>query len=287
MGNSSEEVRQVLNMLESGHISAAEAASLLAALRSSAQAESEQAPEALLAELSSPPVGEQDEENTMIGLTIDPEEPATRASAAPVSRERPAASPFPAPESQAAAQFEIPAGETSGADAPYESESPASDTAETGTPPPPPAEIARWRRYWLVPFLIGFGIMLLGTAWMYWAVTNSGYGLAFACAWVPFLIGVGVLAVGWNSRTYRWLHVRVKQHEDEWPRNIAISLPLPLDMIAWLLRTFHGRIPGLERSGLSPEKLSEMVRNLGKYATPEAPFYVQVEEDDQVLIYIG
>jgi len=92
------------------------------------------------------------------------------------------------------------------------------------------------------------------------------------------------MALAWGSRTARWLHVRVHQKEGERPQNISISLPLPLHLIAWLLRNFGSYIPNLDATGLD-----EVILALDK-TSPEAPLYVEVNEGsdgERVEVYIG
>ena len=119
---------------------------------------------------------------------------------------------------------------------------------------------------------------------MYLAYIRSGFGFWFACTWFPFLLGVAVMAAAWASRTARWIHVRVHQEEDEWPRKIAISLPLPIRLIAWFLRIFRPHIPNMEGANLD-----QMILALEK-TSPSAPMYVQVNEGEngeRVEVYIG
>lgn len=183
-------------------------------------------------------------------------------------------------EPQAQADAEIPVEESPGQET-------SAQESETGPGIPP--DLAKWRRFWLIPFGIGLVTLLLGATWMYNSYTASGIGFWFVCAWAPFLFGVAVLALGWHSRTARWLHVRVRQAQDEWPRNIAISFPLPLRLTAWMAQRFGDRIPEMSRAGIKPEFLDELVIGLEKYATPETPLYVEVDEadGDKVLVYIG
>lgn len=183
-------------------------------------------------------------------------------------------------EPQAHAEAEIPVEESPGQET-------SAQESETGLGIPP--DLAKWRRFWLIPFGVGLVILLLGATWMYNSYTASGIGFWFVCAWAPFLFGVAVLALGWHSRTARWLHLRVRQARDEWPRNIAISFPLPLRLAAWLAQRFGNRIPEKSRAGIKPEFLDELVMGLEKYATPETPLYVEVDEEDgdKVLVYIG
>ena len=241
---------RVLGMLDKGQITAGEAASLLDALNQAGEDEGM-------------------EQSPWLEAPEDPEEA--------VGFERREAV---AEEPQAKAYAEIPVEESSA------QESSAQDSETSAGIPP---DLAKWRRFWLIPFGIGLVILLLGATWMYNSYTASGIGFWFVCAWAPFLFGVAVLALGWHSRTARWLHLRVRQAKDEWPRNIAISFPLPLRFTAWMAQRFGNRIPEMSRAGIKPEFLDELVMGLEKYATPETPLYVEVDEEDgdKVLVYIG
>jgi hypothetical protein len=131
---------------------------------------------------------------------------------------------------------------------------------------------------------VGVSIFLVGALLMYWAWSASGFGFWFACTWFPFLLGVAVMALAWSSRTARWLHLRVHQKPGSKPERIAISLPIPLRLTAWALRTFGKRIPNMENTGLD-----EVILALDA-TSPEAPFYLEVEEGangERVEIYIG
>jgi hypothetical protein len=119
---------------------------------------------------------------------------------------------------------------------------------------------------------------------MFLAWQASGFGFWFACTWLPFFLGVAVMALAWSTRNLPWLHIRVHQKEGERPQRIAISLPLPLGLISWALRTFKHKIP--ETGNVN---IDEMVSAL-KYVSPDAPFSVDVNEGkdgERVQIYIG
>jgi hypothetical protein len=142
----------------------------------------------------------------------------------------------------------------------------------------------KWRSFWWIPMLVGVSITLVAAVLMYSAWNASGFGFWFACTWFPFLLGVTVMALAWASRTARWLHVRVEQKEGESPQRIAISLPIPLRLTAWFLRTFGHKIPHLGNTGLD-----ELIVALDA-TSPETPFYVEVNEGangEHVEVYIG
>jgi SHOCT-like domain len=155
----------------------------------------------------------------------------------------------------------------------------ASDQASAAMP-----DFARWRRFWVIPLWIGVGITVISALLLFWAQQASGVGFWFFCAGVPFTLGIVLIVLAWQSRTARWLHLRVHQSPGERPQNIAISFPLPLRLSSWFLRTFHYRIPGME--GVS---LDEAMSVLDKSTSPDQPLFIKVEEDDgeRVEIYIG
>lgn len=150
---------------------------------------------------------------------------------------------------------------------------------------PPMPDLSRWRRFWMIPLWVGVGVTVLAAYWMYRVQESSGFGLLFLCSWLPFLLGVGLMVIAWQSRTAHWIHIRVQQRENEWPRNIAISFPIPIGLTTWFLRNFKHKIHGLEKTSID-----ELIVALGSSATPENPLYVEVDDGDEgekVQVYIG
>ena len=154
----------------------------------------------------------------------------------------------------------------------------------TSTPADFDTDVSRWRRWWWIPLTVGIGITVVSGLLMFVAYKSSGFGFWFACLWFPLLLGVILMSLAAASRTARWLHVRVHQAEGEHPRTIKISMPVPIRFVAWMMRTFKHRIPGMDRSGMD-----EAVLALGKITSDE-PFYVKVDEGDsgeKVEVFIG
>ncbi|HSF82305.1 MAG TPA: hypothetical protein VLA49_13770 [Anaerolineales bacterium] len=148
-----------------------------------------------------------------------------------------------------------------------------------------PGDVDQWRRWWMIPLWVGVGFTVLAGVLMFWAQQAAGFGFWFYCSWVPFLLGLFLIVLAWQSRTARWLHLRVQQKEGEWPRNIAISFPLPIHLTAWFFRLFGNKIPGLQDTSLD-----EMILALDKTATPDNPLYVKVDEGEdgeRVEVFIG
>lgn len=168
-----------------------------------------------------------------------------------------------------------------------ETKTAAADVIETPLPPADqlPFDAARIRRYWVVPLWIGVGVTVIAGLLMYWANQAQGIGFWFACASAPLIFGLLLIILAVQSRTARWLYLRVEQPGSEWPRVIQFGFPLPLGIAARLLRFLRGRIPNM------PDiDLDGMLSSLGRSATPENPFYIQVEDDEdgeKVEIYIG
>ncbi len=164
-------------------------------------------------------------------------------------------------------------------------ERPAASAALAGEFVGPPPDLARWRRFWLYPLGVGFGVGGVSGLLFFFGLQASWAGIWLVCLALPFLAGLALFLLGLATRRARWLHVRVNTGQAEWPRRVAISLPLPIRTTAWILRLFRGRIPGAEEIALD-----EILLALGESATPDAPIYVEVDEGsgkEKVEVYIG
>ena len=145
-------------------------------------------------------------------------------------------------------------------------------------------EIKKWRRWWWVPLTLGIIVTVVSGSLMFLAYQKSGFGFWFACLWFPLLLGVVILSLGAASRTMRWLHVRIHQEPGEWPQTIAISMPVPLRFVAWILRIFRPYIPHMDNTSLD-----EVFLALEKTSSDQ-PFYVNVDEGEsgeKVEVFIG
>ncbi len=146
------------------------------------------------------------------------------------------------------------------------------------------AETRKWRSWWWIPLTVGIVITAVSGFLMVLAYQSSGFGFWFACLWFPLLLGVLVISLAAASRTTRWLHVRVHQVPGEWPRTIAISMPIPIRFTAWLLRVLKPFIHLEENINLD-----EIILALEKLS-PEQPLYVHVDEGEsgeRVEVFIG
>jgi hypothetical protein len=157
--------------------------------------------------------------------------------------------------------------------------------APEAEPSPPIPEMGKWKTWWLIPLWIGLANTVLGGLLMYWAYTAGGFSFWFVCAALPFFFGVLVMALASASRTARWIHIRVNTGEQEWPRRISLSFPLPIRLTAWFLRVFGQFIPKLQKTGVD-----ELILALEDSTSPENPLFVDVHEGEggeRVQVYIG
>ena len=138
---------------------------------------------------------------------------------------------------------------------------------------------------WVIPASIGVGITVVGAFLMFLAYRSGGLGIWLACATIPMLFGVAVLALGVATRTAKWVHLRVKTGQEDWPRNIALSFPLPLRLTAWCLKVFGPFIPQLKNTGVD-----ELLLAMGDGLSSQAPLFVDVtegENGERVQVYVG
>lgn len=151
-----------------------------------------------------------------------------------------------------------------------------------GHPPPsiPEAEIERWKTWWTYPLYIGVGIVIIAAIWMNSSYQDAGYSFWFFCAWVPLALGILLISLSWLSQKGPWIHVRVKGKD-----NVAISMPAPLGLAGWGLRTFGHLIPNLDRTSVD-----EIISALELSIKSDEPIYVLVDDDEgdeHVEVFIG
>lgn len=139
-------------------------------------------------------------------------------------------------------------------------------------------EIGWWKYAWLILFSAGTLIFLLGAFIIAWAYPGRHF-FWFYCAMLPLFFGALVLFLGWWSQRARWLHVRVQEHGG---REIAISLPLPIGLAAWLIRMLSPWIPQLRE-----QHISDLPPILDGLKGVKEPLSVEVDDGgDRVRVYI-
>lgn len=145
-------------------------------------------------------------------------------------------------------------------------------------------KLDRLRIWWLLPFILSLMLTALGAWWIYSGWRAAEFGLGFWLAWLPFLLGVGGMALSWSMESGPWLHVRIRQRPGSSPQNIAISLPLPLRALGFIIRIFKHKIPG----EVYEQGMDEILDALNQSTAEGQPFHIEVDEDDEhVQIWIG
>jgi hypothetical protein len=146
---------------------------------------------------------------------------------------------------------------------------------------------ARLKRLWVIPMWAGMIVATIAGSLMYAALlSNQGaLGLLFLCASGPFVLGLLVMFLAWSSRAAPWLHLRVQQAPGATPQRIALSFPLPVGVGAWFVRIFSGLIPGLR-----DRPVEDLLRMVQQTATSGEPIHIEVDEGEygeKVEIFIG
>jgi CHASE2 domain-containing sensor protein len=102
------------------------------------------------------------------------------------------------------------------------------------------------------------------------------------CGWIPMILGLLVMGLAWWSRYATWLHLRV--HEGD-GRRVAISLPVPLTLAAWVLRIARPFVPQLENTAVD-----EVILALRDSKTGDQPLMIDIDDEEsgeKVQIYFG
>lgn len=152
---------------------------------------------------------------------------------------------------------------------------------------PPPAtapfpEGNRWSEFWRYPFVVGAAVLTVGiTVLILLSLSGAAAGW-LVCGWLPILLGALVVAGAWWSKNARWLHLRISEPGE---RKIAISVPLPLTLAAWVLRIAQPFVPQLKDTGVD-----DLILALRDSKLSNEPLYIDVhdeEEGEHVEVYIG
>lgn len=135
-------------------------------------------------------------------------------------------------------------------------------------------------------FLWAGVIFTVLSAWaMFGIQQNAGTNFWFYCMGTPLFLGILFIVMGAGSRTSRWMYVNVdRSHQEEWPRNITVALPLPLGLAGWFLKNFGRRIERLKQTNVD-----EIVQAIAMAKNITEPLIVHVDDDDgdKVQVFIG
>ena len=151
-----------------------------------------------------------------------------------------------------------------------------------------PKAAAIWRRWWILPVCVGILLTVTGGMLMAQAQQTSGISIWFFLAGVPFILGLMLIILGFESHSWPWLYLSIKQSTHDWPERITFSMPIPLRPLGRLLNRFGRHIP--KRQQRNVDSLKRAIRAIGNTIDPENPIFIEVQDNhdgDRVEIYIG
>jgi hypothetical protein len=161
-------------------------------------------------------------------------------------------------------------------------------SGEVIDPAAPPPDMARFRRFWQIPFFITLGFLLMIGLWLrsLYQASEGSLSLGIACLGSLFVLAFGLTAVAFMSRRSTWLHVRVKERGG---KRIAISLPLPLGLASWGLELARSFTPAEQRQNLdmAADFLAGAKTQLNDLASDPVMINVEDKDGDHVQIFIG
>jgi len=163
----------------------------------------------------------------------------------------------------------------------YASAKPDGDEAQPKSDPEFDRKINRFRQLWMIPLWAGVVVTVFSAYWMYSAAQDARLGFWFYCAWLPFLLGIAAIAIGFDSRSSRWIYIDVQQQPGEHPERILITFPL--SPVSWLVRVFGSSIPAEHRGAVN-----EVLEAVFRSTKSQEPLFVDVDDEGQhVQVYIG
>jgi hypothetical protein len=144
----------------------------------------------------------------------------------------------------------------------------------------------RAMRFAMIPLWLGVVLTVLSAWGMFSVQQSAGLNFWFYCLTLPLFIGILLIALGAGSQSSRWLYVNVdRSHQNEWPKNITLALPLPLGLVGWFLKNFGSHIDGLKRTSVD-----EVIMAISMAKSITEPLIVNVDDTDngeRVQVYIG
>jgi hypothetical protein len=138
----------------------------------------------------------------------------------------------------------------------------------------------------MIPLWVGIIFTVLSAWGMFSIQQNAGVNFWFVCLTMPLMFGVLLIALGAGSKSARWLYVNVdRSNQEEWPKNITIAFPLPLNLAGWFLKNFGSHISGLKNTNVDAiVQAIAMAKNISE------PLIVNVDDSDdgeKVQVFIG
>lgn len=155
------------------------------------------------------------------------------------------------------------------------------EPAAVDEPSPEPVTWPFVRLIWQIVFGVGVAVVAVGGLLVARAYGREGLpGLTWG--WIILALGLLVMLLGWWLQRARWFYLRVREHEGS---AFTIALPLPLNLVAWLLRVAKPFAPQLEEMDL--DQLILAMRDQLQSGRPVAITVDEGEAGDHVEMYLG
>jgi hypothetical protein len=162
------------------------------------------------------------------------------------------------------------------------------DAGEAPVEAPPPVREAlepmdtRWTKFWIYPLMAGGAILLVGALVIALVSLTGGAWGWLLCGWPLLLLGLLVFVLALWSRSATWMHLRISE---EGKRKMALSLPVPLGLAAWVIRIAQPFVPQLRDTGVD-----EVILAVRESASRGEPLFIDVQDDEDgehVELYLG
>ena len=153
------------------------------------------------------------------------------------------------------------------------------DSESSGPTVDIPHSPARWKAWWLIPLSLGIAGTAAGLS-----LSQLG-GWWWVCAGPLLVVSVTLVMLAAATSQSPWVHVRVRIGADDGFRRINISLPIPVRLSAWGLRTF-----GANFQGLDDTVVDDLILGLEGNLSRETPIHIQVqdgENGEHVEVFMG
>ncbi len=148
----------------------------------------------------------------------------------------------------------------------------------------PPPELSRYRRFWLIPFLIAIGSILLSGMGLYllYQSVNPAF-LGFFCLWAILLGAFFSAVVLILAQRSTWLYLNVEEQNGV---KIRVAFPLPLSLVKWAVRMARPFVPADQFMHL---QMAASLVDMMQSSPDREPIAINVDDEngDRVQIYIG
>lgn len=143
-----------------------------------------------------------------------------------------------------------------------------------------------WKALWSLILFGGATLTGFSAYWAYQGFQKAGLGWGFWLSWIPFVLGVGIMVLGAALFDSPWLYLKVVSHDAGKPIKISFAIPLPIQLAAWVFKTFHSRLP----ASMQEMNLNDLMVEVENTLKRGEPFQIVVDDEksaDEVILLIA